>query len=469
MALIIAIDLIVVGALVTIALTKGLERALPFFTFAMIVVPLESKLNLAGMFDLTSSRVAIITLGVLFVVVGQNRSEPPEANRTPLNYLMLLAIGWGFISTLDSVVPTTSLKTVLSQFLDYYVVYYIFVKTVRNTRTLNKILFAFIGAMVVCCILGLLEVYQGKSVISLFPTITYRFSTTGGLDEGRVRSTFPITILFGVGLTLAIPIALYLLAQAKNSIERVYLWIAVVLMFWNNYKTSSRGPWLALILSAVLLMFAEGPIRKYLLIISLLTVSVLLIRPGVWETLKNTYVATINPDDPRGGSYQYRYDLMRAARQTLAKDFKRAVLGFGPESFSYLGLEGVDSTTGNIVVFESCDSGLVEIMVDTGYVGLFITALLLIKAALMSLRNYYKLPKPGRLLCLVLFINMVAFYFMMMSVMCYGWGQQSYMFWILVALSVTYPRLIRNETLSKDEVSTEQVPVEHQLVGVADM
>lgn len=451
MTLILAIDVIVVGALVAIALSKGFEQALPFFAFILTLVPEESKITLPGLFDLTTQRVAIMTLLVLYLVVGRRTAETTKTHATPLKYLILLTLGWSLISTLNSVVFITSLKVVLSNILELYLVYFVFTETITGTESVHKILRAFVAALAVCCVFGWFEAYYQWRVVDLFPTTTYRFSNQGyDVDLGRTQSTFPHAILFGNALVLGIPWALYLLTTAKGATQKAYLWMVLTLMFWDIYKTMSRGPWLGLILSAALLLiFSPSTIRKSLLVISLLSISVCVIRPGVWDTIKNTYVETLDPDDPRGSSYQYRYDLMRVAKETLAKDTSRAIWGFGPESFYYLHLEGEDPITGHTVKYESCDSALVDIMVSTGYVGLLLVAALLLKPAWVSFRGFGSLPKPTNLLCLVLFINLVAFVFMMVSVMNWGWGQQTYMVWIILALCMVYPGLTQNESSSR--------------------
>lgn len=448
MTLILGIDAIVVCALVAIALTKGFEETLPFFAFVVTLVPGESTVPLPGLFDLTTARVAIATLIVLYFAVGTNAVMTPEKRATPLKYLILLTLGWSLISVLNSVVFTTSLKSVASTSVELYVLYYIFANSVSNIQSVNKILAAIMVALFVCCIFGWLEDYAHWRVVDIFPQVTYRFSDQGFMEDDRVRSTFPHAILFAGALAWGIPITLYFLTLAKTNWQKTYLWIIVIAMFWNIYRTFSRGPWLGLSLSMLLLLlFSQSGIRKYLLVISLLTALVLVIRPGVWETIKNTYFETLDPDSPRGSSYQYRYDLMHVARDTLAKHPSRAVWGFGPESFYYLHLEGEDPTTGHTVKYESCDSAIVEIMMDTGYVGLLLVAALMLKPALVSLRAFASLPKPTNLLCLVLFINLVAFGFMMMSVMNWGWGQQTYMLWIILSLCMVYPVLTQHETV----------------------
>ena len=292
----------------------------------------------------------------------------------------------------------------------------------------------------------MVEQYTGWKVINLFPEVTHRFVVGAGgrlADSGRIKTTFPHPILFANALALGIPWALYLLGLAKTAAQKAFLWVAFILMSWNMYKTLSRGPWLALALSLfLLLLFSSGGLRKHLVVIALLTVSALIIRPGVWETLHNTYIETLDPESARGGSYQYRYDLMRLARQELAKDPRRAVWGFGPNSFPELDLEAENPDTAHWDKFESCDSAFVEVALDTGYVGLFLVAALLLRAALLAWKGFKTIPRPANFLSLLFLINIGAYTFMMLSVENFGWGQQTLMFWILIALSVAYSRLI---------------------------
>lgn len=444
MFLVAAIDAVVLCAILGVALAKGLEGALPLAAFVLTIFPTESRLPVPGVPDITTARLATALLLVLYLAVGRRPvDEPPR--RVPLKTVMLLLLSWTVLSTLNSVDFTASLKTLLSNVLDFYVVYYVFVQTITKSETVEKILRAFVAALLTCCLLGLVEVYFHWSVIGLFPRIVHHFIAGEGgiaLDTGRVHSTFPHAILFGNALALGIPWALYLLPAAGNLGQRVWLWFAIALMSWNLYKTMSRGPWLALLLSLVLLFaLARAGIRKPLAAVAILALSVLVVRRGVWDSIKNTYSETLDADNPRGSSYHYRYDLMHAARVKLAHAGGPAIWGFGPGTFFDLDIEGVDSATRNIKKFESCDSAFVDVMLGTGYVGLLLVIALLCEPARTSLAGFRRLARPGNVLCLVFFINIAAFAFMMVSVMNWGWGQQTYMIWIVFALAMAYPRL----------------------------
>jgi hypothetical protein len=454
MGLIVAIDIIVVCALVFTALNKGFEYVLPFAAFLVILLPGEARIDIGNLFMLTTTRVVIAMLAALFVVFGTRNPESHRNDKLPLKYILLVYLAWCLVATLNSVVFTTSLKAVISIVLDFYVLYYVFSKSVSSVETVHKILGGCTAALVICCIFGVVEHDTSWKVINLFPHVSHRFTAgEGGLmgDAGRITSTFPHAILFANALALGIPWVLYLLSVVKTAAQRTYLWVAIIMMFYNLYKTQSRGPWLALALSLLLLLlFSAGSIRKYLVVLSLLTVSALIIRPGVWDALRNTYFETLDADSPRGSSYQYRYELMHAGRQALAQGFSRSLWGFGPDSFSYLGLEAEVPGTGKIEKLESCDSSVVDIMIGTGYVGLFLVAALFVKASLFSLKACFRVSKPANLLCLIFLINILAYAFMMASVMNFGWGQQSYMLWIIFALSMVYPGLVQSKNLEKD-------------------
>jgi O-antigen ligase len=356
----------------------------------------------------------------------------------------------------NSVVVTTSVKTVLDNVFEFCLIYYIFAKSITNVQTIHKILAYSVAALVVCSVFGAVERFTHWNVTDIFPAVMHRLGDEiGHVGTGnRIRSTFPHPILFGNGLALGIPWVLYLISLAKTGTQKVFLWVALVLMAYNLYRTSSRGPWLALVLSFVLLLiFSHGSIRKYLMIIAFVTFATMILRPGVVKSLQDTYRETRNPDSVRGGSYQYRYELMRAGVHALSGDFRRSLWGFGPESFYFLGLEEQIPYTDKTEVLVSCDNAWVEIMIETGYVGLFLVATLILSAAFLSWRGFKTLSPPGNSLCLVFLANLGAYAFMMIGVANFGWGQQAFMLWIILALAVVYPRLAGAEITAKRDTA----------------
>jgi hypothetical protein len=56
------------GVIVSIvrASPQGLENALPIFCFFPVLLPLESKVVIPGLFDINTMRVSLVTLTILY-------------------------------------------------------------------------------------------------------------------------------------------------------------------------------------------------------------------------------------------------------------------------------------------------------------------------------------------------------------------------------------------------------------------
>ncbi len=452
MLLILCLQFAIVMSII-IASRRGLERALPVFAFFVVLMPLESRLAVPGVCDFTTMRLSLITLLVLYFVRKGERDYRP----IPMKSLMLLHVSWAICSTLYSLSVVTSVKQLISQVLEYYLLYFLFVRIITKVQTLHNILFAVSMAMGVCCVISLLEAYANWSILRIFPSnlwITYN----GGLDplyvewgRGlRVRSTFPHPILFGDALAMSIPITLYLLSIWEKKSQRLLLWLSLILMCWAIYKTVSRGPWIAAGLCCVLLfLMVNNRVRKYLLAFALLAVIVLVSRPGIWETVANLYGSSTDAASPVGASYLYRDTLTIAVKAAVAKDTTRLLLGYGLGTFRELGL---DITFLDVTQrWYTCDNNWDAFLYETGYVGLGIIFCLLCTPLLIALRTYIRLPRPEKNLSGVLFIALAGFYFLLMSVAGYSWGQQGYLAWILISLVVCHPRV----ALQRDEAEEE--------------
>jgi hypothetical protein len=103
-------------------------------------------------------------------------------------------------------------------------------------------------------------------------------------------------------------------------------------------------------------------------------------------------------------------------------------------------------------------------MIETGFVGLGIIILILLKPAWRALRDYQILPPPDRYLSLMLLVNLLIFYFQMYSVGMYSWGQNGYMLWILIAITFAYP-LCREEEAELADSEEQDFTVDFELAS----
>ncbi|GGA59913.1 hypothetical protein GCM10011507_09330 [Edaphobacter acidisoli] len=461
MILVIILDFLVVVTLLVVAMQKGFTATLPVAAFFLVLFPEESKISIGGLFDITTQRLVVLMLFFLVLLMTKQRGASPE--KLPLKGWIVLLTVWWTLSAINSIAFTDSAKSLFSLLLDYIAVYVIYAKYVPDVETVKKVLFGLASGVIVCSVFGVMEAYGHWSVISLFPVEIHRFGASGDLYQDtarglRVQSTFGHPILFGTALALAIPMTLYLLSLAKKGRRKTFLWIGILLMFTCIFKASSRGPWMALAASlALLLFFGRGKIKKYMVIISMLTLTVLVVRPGVWETIWNDYAATVDPTSYQGQSYQYRYELYSLVSERLDQSFDRMLLGFGPQSFPMLHLTG--KIEGRTMSFASCDSAFAELWAETGYVGLLIVCLMLALVIFRTVRCARRLPSPDNRLCLLFFVNLAAFCFEMTNAEIFGWGQQAIMLWIVIALTSTYPYLVKATLPSEEEIAAVDILV----------
>ena len=453
-----SLQLFMVFCLLRAAKTQ-LEDSLPIFAFFATLMPLEARLVIPGVFDLTTMRIALLVLLPLYLIRKEDRNTRP----IPLKSLMLIHVIWAICSTVYSLSVATSVKQLISQVLEYYLLYFLFIRIITRVQTLYNIIYAMIMAIAVCCVFSLLEAYANYSILRIFPPnlwITYN----GGLDplyvewgRGlRVRSTFPHPILFGDALAMMIPLTLYLLSMWSGKLQRRLLWLSLLLMFWAIYKTVSRGPWIATGLCCTLLfVFTNSRVRKYLSVMALMGVVVMASRPGIWQTVADLYDSSTDSASPVGASYLYRDTLTLSVKQAVAVDMTRTLLGYGLGTFRELGLD--ITFLGVTQRWYTCDDNWAAFLYETGYVGLLIIFILLMSPLFIAFRSYIRLPKPENQLSGVLFISLVGFYFLLMSVAGYSWGQQGYMSWILISLVISHS-MISSSTLHLAE--TEPAPEE---------
>lgn len=461
MILIILLDLLAAVWLTALAASKGFEEALPTAAFLLLLFPSEAQLQLPGLFSLTIQRVIVLVLIALWL--GRRNNTLNRSGAWPLTYLIVFIAAWMLLSTANSVIPSISFKSTLSQLLDFFAVYFIFSTSISKSDTIERIMTALVASMFLCSILGIVEACTGWSVISLFPSLPSRFSDLGsGVNDrgARIQSTFSHAILFGSTLAMSIPLAFYLLQKAQTVTRRNWLWASLLAMMFCIYKTGSRGPWLALLLALSFLFFVSGTAtRKHLSLLALLALAVLLTRPGIFTSLSNMYTATRDPTSPEGQSYQWRYMLYNVAERELSKDAGRALWGYGPESFYYLNLTAPFLVDGEVktVKVQSCDSAIVEIAMDTGCVGLLSILALFAKAAFTALQQCIRRNDSTRFLPSVLLITLGTFCFMMTNVEIYAWGQQNYMLWIIIACIFVYPVLPVSEAENQEASPTDSI------------
>jgi hypothetical protein len=426
-------------AIVIIAKRKSFEMSLPFACFVLVLAPASLDIDLIGFFDLSLQRTVTSILLLLFVF-STPQNEPLPVNDTGLKNFFIASIIANLLALSFSVAPLISAKRFIAEIVEYYLLYLIIVRSVTGTGTIHKIVIAMVAAMAISSFFGLLEAYTNWQVM---PEQVGRFAERHGWEgvwrSDRVRSVFPHPILFGGAIAMIMPIALYLSTYFKKNSSKVILWFSISIMFLSIYKSMSRGPWLSLVCSlALIFLFSNREYRKPILIVGLLSLTTLLLRPGIWETVKNLAIVTFDPGTHKGASYSYRFALAEVIQRALSESSLRQLFGFGQGSFFYLNLVG--EFQGRPYAFQSCDSAWLQFLSNTGYLGLVTMVALFGKVFLVIWSNLRKSTDSMRNFILSIFASLFGTYLLMASVALYGWGQNGHILWILIAICISYIR-----------------------------
>ena len=200
---------------------------------------MEAKIGMPGLFDLTVHRVAIMTLTLLYFIWYNKEERTSHGSTTPLAILIGVHIVWIIACNITSVVPAISFKRMLSQVIEFYLLYFLLVRIISDERTIKKVIVALFIAMTINTVFGFFEASMSWSVIDLFPAVEYRFSAVDVARGTRIKSVFPHAILFGGALALAIPQAMYLVSQVKKHWLKGLIWVVIffdVFLFVQNIE-----------------------------------------------------------------------------------------------------------------------------------------------------------------------------------------------------------------------------------------
>jgi hypothetical protein len=245
-------------------------------------------------------------------------------------------------------------------------------------------------------------------------------------------------------MVLGMTFTCYILSRKDDPGWKAALaWVLLLVMGLCLYKTSTRGPWLAIILSFAFLLFVSSPRTKSTVVIfGVLTGLFLLVRSRVYQSIERIVLQSFDTNTSIGSSYEYRYALVDLARDALSRDHLRTLFGYGPETFFYLHLKR--EFLGMEYTFLSCDSSWILSAIETGLSGVSILAVLLGGIFLYQVYNIRNLSGKLKDMMVCIAAFNLSFLFLMTNVAIYGWVQFGHIYWILAALSVAIVRIRKN-------------------------
>ena len=429
---------------------SGMCTFLAFVVFmpAMLLIPVPD--------GFPQARVHRLLLLVALVFVAKNGYFSGRTDRTPyMRWLVLFGV-----AQCASLLAGSYFGAGLSQVIDYAMEVALFFVLMtayiqREPQIVTRLIAAVCYALAAVAVLAALQKYLNfVPVPALIPD-----ASRAWMEDTDIASTYPHRILFGYAMAMGTPIALAFASGISERPKRLRMYGIALLLVGGTYLSMSRGPWLGLGIALVAMAALGGKaLRKKLALMALLTAVVLIVRPGVRDTITNLYQETFDEDSQKAGSYQTRWELWDVAWTEIRRTPTRFLFGLGPASAEFMDFtgyfEGEGSTSALVKLgHTSWDNNYASDLIEFGVVGFTFELILFASIARALFRNWLRADQDSRALRAGLGSSCVVFFFAMSNVFIFS-PQLTYLFWTIVAIgsnsiwAVNAPVLAEADTMA---------------------
>ncbi len=406
------------------ALARDFEKGLAYAVFLCVSMSTFLRVPLPGNLpQLTIFRIVLILLTIFWF---RTRESKIRITETPFFRPLTFWMGASFVSLLfTSIDFVTSLKRFLDFVLEVWMFYIIVATSIKDEQGAVRLLRAAWKGLVLVAVLAVWERYTG------FNPILWITGESGGRD---VVSTYQHRILLGTAMAMAFPIAFALMHLPAQDRSTRKLWISILLFLSVCYFGQSRGPWLAtLTVATVLLLLAGWGLRRRIAAIFFLGVMVLILRPGITETVSHKTDSTFDSESFKGGTFLYRLELWKIAWNEVTQSPLRTLVGYGPGCGTEMNIEWNLSYRNKEYEIQSWDNHFAYDLFQSGFLGLFASIVLYGSVLRLLYLNWRCGAAEEKELLLSLFAGTVAFVFMMTNVLIFV-KQLNFLFWTLAAV-----------------------------------
>jgi len=332
-------SVVVIALLIPVILVylKDYKKGLFFSFFMLIFLPEYLVIETpAALPNLTIHRLIFFT--TLFFWFIKFRSNQKFSDVQFYKVFMIFVIV-NVLSVIFSADFFPSLKQFISFTIEVLVFYFLISTSLEDESELIKSLNIAWFALAAIAFFAVVERYFDFQISSLVPGYVRRLGT-----ETQLKSTLPHRILLGTTMAMAFPIALVMTIYYRGRwFKQLIYWGSVIIFAGSCYFSTSRGPWLGLVLAFVILsIIGSNIVRKRIIMLVALVIIGLLTRPGVWTTLNARVSVTMDDTSFKGGTYQYRWELWKRAYESITMAPHRFLFGYGPGTSETMNWEGVE-------------------------------------------------------------------------------------------------------------------------------
>jgi len=420
--------IIIAAFIVQFLLRRDLDKGLAAAVFFLVFLPVEVQIPMPGALpQLTAHRV------ILLIVLAHCWPRIRGLAGTPVAGVLVLAAlvaACRLCSTVIALSPSASFKVVLDFLIETVLYFVLILAGLRSRRSIELMAWSSLAALVAVAGIGTIEKYTGINLAAQVVPGMADFPNT-------VSSTFRHRILFGYAMAMAFPLALALGERADTPWRRRLAGIGFFIVPAACYFSNSRGPWVGFALGTVIIGALGGArLRKKLLWAGVLTAAVLILRPGVKETIVDLWHQTFNDDSVKGESASYRKKLWWVAYSELSKSPERLVFGYGGYSTQMMDLsEYFDRGAGGLATvlgYTSWDSQYASDFMQYGFLGFGLEVAFYLAVLATVLKAWRPAAEADRPFIAACIASTGVFLFAMATVAIFN-PQLEFLFWALVA------------------------------------
>jgi hypothetical protein len=414
-----------VAALAAYLLHKNYSQGLAAAVFALTLLSSYIQISLgSGLPNLTVHRILLL----LIVIFSITAKRWKKGSLPPYRTAMVVYAAVNLLPLVFAEDFAAGIKSYLSFCIEgllFFWVVSISLDTREQARSLAK------AACLSLALVGLLAIIERYTKFNPLDAWLPGY-TRAELYKDDVMVTFPHRILLGTALAMGWPLALAF-AQERTKYAWVY-GISLVLMLGGCYFSFSRGPWMAAVLGgAVMLLFGGKQTRKISVTVAVLALVLLIVRPGVWDTIHGRIDDTRNVNSFKGQTYAYRWELWGIAWKKISPDPLRTLFGYGPGATEHMSIDAVLSYTGETFKTQSWDNHYAATMVEGGLTGLGLLFFLYGITIRGQVQLWRRAEKRNRTLQAAILSGMLGLAFMMSNVAIFA-IQIHYLYWTLTAV-----------------------------------
>lgn len=406
--------------------------------FLLVLLPTEVRLDMPGALpELTAHRVVLL---FFFLKTLQHSGGTLQSRSGILALLWLIAIE-RLLSSLVAEESAASFKTLFGYLIET-VLYFKLVRTVlTDRRTILCSLWSSLFGFVIISGIAIVEKYRGINLAAM--------AISGMADfHNTVSATFRHRILLGYAMAMAFPLMVVMQGLAEGRLQKWFAWLGMFSVVAACYFSNSRGPWVGLALSLGVMLFMGGvSVVRRLRWVIILTVVVLVARPGVFETIANLWQHSFDETSLKGRSASYRLKLWQVAYNQLRKSPERLVLGYGGSATRLMDLgdefeRGSGGTAGQLG-HTSWDSQYASNFLQYGTLGLLLEMMLYIAILRIAWRAWWAGGQGQREIAAACLASIGVFIWAMSNVAIFS-PQLQFIFWTLVAIAEKLNALAQN-------------------------